>query len=239
MNLKDYKRDIVELSIKSGYNHVAPALSVADIVYTLYNNILKSEDRFILSKGHACLALYSILRFKGLNPSMKFGHPDIEQSQGIYCTTGSLGHGLPIGVGVAFAKKFKKEEGNVYVLIGDGECQEGTTWESLLLGSQFKLDNLVVIIDNNGLQAIDFLENVISLNNLKTKLESFNWNVYEIDGHDCLHIGLTLLKIPKNNKPTIIIANTIKGKGIKNAENNPCWHARLPKKEDIDEKYLC
>jgi len=230
----DIRKKMIQLALETGHSHIAPALSCIDIIYTLYDDILKSEDRFILSKGHACLALYTVLLEKGLNPDTSCGHPDIDVKNGIECTTGSLGHGLPVAVGMAFAKKLKKENGNIYVLTSDGEFEEGTSGESLLLASNYKLDNLVVIIDRNKLQAIDFVDNVLPLGNLKQKFEAFDWNVYEIDGHNVLHIGITLMKISKNNKPSIIIANTVKGKGISFMENKPEWHAKLLNKEEMN-----
>jgi transketolase len=228
----ELREDIIKLAEETGHNHVAPALSCVEIINSVFN-VMNLDDRFILSKGHACLTLYAALKDKGLNPNTTCGHPDIDKVNGIECTTGSLGHGLPIGVGMAFAKKFKKEKGQVYVVMGDGECQEGTTWESLLIASHYKLNNLTVIVDKNSLQALDFVNNILSLDNLKRKFKSFNCNCIELlDGHDLKSLSYAI-KLQSPIHPKVIIANTIKGKGVPIAENRPEWHAKMPKMEDL------
>ncbi len=230
---KTIRRETLDLAMETGEEHLASAFSTVEILLAL-DEVLKEHDKFILSKGHGCLSFYIMLRQKGFNPTIS-GHPDIEVSQGIECTTGSLGHGLPIGVGMAFAKKFKKEEGRVYVLMSDGECQEGTTWESLSLASHHKLDNLTMIIDHNKLQALGRIDDILSLGDLNNKFAAFGCYVSEVDGHYPPEIIESLER--EVNKPKIIIAHTIKGKGLSFAENNPIWHNRLPEGEQLKQAY--
>jgi len=213
--------------------HIAPALSCIDILVALYDNILTENDKFILSKGHACLSLYIMLLKKGLNPDINKHHPDIDIENGIECTTGSLGHGLPISVGMALAKKLKNEKGFIYVLLSDGECQEGTTWESIQIAVHHKLDNLIIIIDNNKLQSLDFIKNILSSpTSLYDKFKSFGIKSLAIaDGHNITMLT-NMLKESHYNSPKVIIANTIKGKGISFIENKPEWHARFPTEEE-------
>jgi len=230
---KQIRMEALDLAIESGNGHLASAFSIVEILIAL-EETLKERDRFILSKGHGCLSFYVWLRRRGFNPTIS-GHPDIQTSEGIECTTGSLGHGLPIGVGMAFAKKLKAEEGNIYVLMGDGEMQEGTTWESLLLASHHKLDNLTVIVDCNGLQSLGKTDDILSLGNLPDKLTAFGCFVVEADGHNVEDIGLALRYITL--KPKVIIAHTTKGKGISFMEDNPVWHNRLPEGEQLVKAY--
>jgi transketolase len=185
------------------------------------------DDRFILSKGHSCWGLYVILREKGLNPTLE-GHPHLDVANGIHWTTGSEGHGMPAGLGMAFAKKKLKKSGRVFVLVGDGECQEGTTWESLLLGGQHKLDNLTVIMDNNRIQGSGFTDDILSVGQkMGTVAELCGWDVSIIDGHNDAQIFGALVSKP-DNKPQFIIANTVKGKGVDFMENKPDWHSKWP-----------
>ena len=161
-------------------------------------------------------------------------HLEIDVKNGIYCTTGSLGHGLPIATGMAFSRRLQKKNGKIFVMISDGECQEGTTWESLLISSKHKLNNLIVIIDYNKIQALDTLENALPLHNLKKKLLSFNINVINIiNGHSFDEFLKKFKKIKSFKGPVAIILNTIKGKGIKEFENDPMWHARKLSKNEI------
>ena len=160
----------------------------------------------------------SFYKKKDLKISLKT-HLEIDEKNGVYCTTGSLGHGLPISTGLAFARKIQKREGRIFVLVSDGECQEGTTWESLLLASKHKLDNLIIIVDYNKIQALNFLKDALPLENLKKEFLSFNCNCLEIrDGHSFSQIHKTFKKKIKKKKPTVIILNTTKGKGIKQFE---------------------
>ena len=240
MDTKDLKKKALKLRqktfdafIEKGEAHLGGSFSMIEILLTIYEKILKKEDKFILSKAHASFPLCILLREKGFNTKIKT-HLEIDQKNGINCTTGSLGHGLPISTGMAFARKKLKKKGRIFVLISDGECQEGTTWESLLIASKHKLDNLVIIIDYNKLQALSKLEDALPLDNLAKKIKAFNCNCLEIkNGHNFFSILKSLKKIKKNNKPSVIIAHTIKGKGIKEFENDPVWHARQLKGEEI------
>ena len=231
----ELRKDTFNLAIEYKDMHLASALSIVDILTGLYESVLKKEDKFILSKGHGCISFYSLLRKKGYNPKIS-AHPEINIEHGVNCTTGSLGHGLPMGAGIAFAKKFKNETGKVYVLMGDGECQEGTVWESLNLASHHKLNNLVGIIDYNKIQALDRVENILSLGNLKNKIEAFDWNVSEINGHNLYEIVNSLNK-NFEYKPHMIIAHTIKGKGLSFMENDPKWQSKFPNEEEINQAY--
>jgi len=227
---KDLRRNVLDLSLEKGEAHLGGSFSEIEILISLYNHFLREEDKFILSKGHCSFPLYLLLRKEGYNPKIST-HPDIDIKNRICATTGSLGHGLPIGTGMAFAKKFKKESGNIYVLMGDGECQEGTLHETMPLASKYELDNLTVVVDNNKLQAINKVEDVSPLN-LKEIFSALGGEVYEINGHSFPEI-FSALNNKNYGKPKIIIADTIKGKGISFMENDPKWHTRLPNKEEL------
>ena len=229
------RKETLDLSIRTGVGHLGGGYSVIEILVSLYDEVLKPKDTFILSKGHACYPYYTLLKDKGYNPKIS-GHPDIDVVNGIPCTTGSLGHGLPIGIGMALAGKIKKEEGDIYILMGDGECQEGTTWESSLIASHYKLDNLVAIVDRNRFQALDNTENILSLGDLGMKFREFGWHVFWIDGHNFNEI-IPALRYRANKKPNMIIARTIKGKGISYMENYSEWHARLPNQDELKQAY--
>lgn len=229
------RRDVLDLAVEYGEGHLGGSFSEIEILVSLYDNILKPEDKFILSKGHCCYPLYVLLREQGYSPKIS-GHPDIDEKNGIWCTTGSLGHGLPIGVGMSLARKKQNKEGNIYVLMGDGECQEGTTWESSLIASKYKLDNLISIVDRNNLQALGRTEEILPLNNLQNKFESFGWYVSEVDGHNISNLTKTLERKIKN-QPHLVIANTIKGKGVSYMENNPEWHGRRVTFERVKQAY--
>ena len=233
---KNLRREVLDLSLETGETHLGGCFSEIELLISLYDRILKKEDKFILSKGHCAHPLYLILREKGYNPKIST-HPDIDEANGIYCTTGSLGHGLPIGIGMAMARKFKKQPGKIYVLVGDGECQEGTTWESSLIASQHKLDNLVLIVDHNKIQALDKIENVLSINNLAKKFDAFGFYASEINGHSFPEI-INAFNEPDNcGKPRAIIAHTTKGKGVSYMENNPEWHGRKATPERLKQAY--
>jgi transketolase len=221
---KSLRIKTLDMAIKHGGGHVGGSFSEIEILTALYEEILTKQDKFILSKGHACYPFYIILQEKGLNPKIS-GHPDIDEKNGINCTTGSLGHGLPIAVGMALAKKKLNKKGRIYVLIGDGEIQEGTTWESSLLAVHHKLDNLVVIIDYNKVQALEPLKNIVSLGNLSSKFREIGYKVIEINGH-CISEIIRALRNKSKGKPLMIVAHTIKGKGAVQMENDPKWHAK-------------
>ncbi len=220
------RRDTFEAFVIKGEAHLGGSFSLIEILITIYYKILKKSDKFILSKSHASFPLCIVLRQKGFNPKLTT-HLEIDPKNGIHCTTGSLGHGFPIATGMAFAKKKLKKRGNIYVLISDGECQEGTTWETMLIASKHKLNNLILIIDYNKIQALSKLEDALPLHNLSKKIKSFNWNCLEVkNGHSFKELIPKFSKKFKNSLPTAIIVNTIKGKGIKKFENDPSWHAR-------------
>ena len=188
------------------------------------NKHLETRDRFILSKGHACLAYYAALCEIGFikenelktfekNDSNLLGHPVLNEKLGIEFSNGSLGMGLSIGIGLCISSKKKNNNFNVYVILGDGECNEGSVWEAMMAASHFKLDNLFAFIDRNNFQQTGSSDEIMSLSNLKDKLISFGWNTIEIDGHNINEIS-NALHLRKEGKPTAIIANTIKGKGF-------------------------
>lgn len=223
------RKRILEVAYRDGMGHIPSALSILDIVWTLYDKVMTKDDQFILSKGHGCMALYAVLEEKGLlDWSTKlWGHP--KRGGAILASTGSLGHGLPMAVGLALAKKIRNEKGKVYCLIGDGECNEGTTWESALLAAHHHLDNLIVILDWNGSS-----ERALQLGRLKDKWKSFDWLASEIDGHnDYVISGLDDYK--GRDLPFIVLANTIKGHGVPFMENNWEWHNRKLTKEEYEE----
>lgn len=219
--------------VKTGEAHLGGCFSIIEILTYLYNHKLTKNDKFILSKSHSSYPLCLILKKKGLNPKLTT-HLEIDEKNGIFCTTGSLGHGLPIATGMAIARKKVQKDGSIFVLISDGECQEGTTWESFLISSKHKLDNLIIIIDYNKIQALQKIDDVLPLHNLENKIKAFNLNCINVkNGNDIKAIHLSFNNIKKNKKPTVIILNTIKGKGIKEFENDPVWHARKLTNSDI------
>lgn len=221
---KQLRRDTIALSKANGGYHYGGCFSIVEILISLFDYTIKPKDKFILSKGHACWPYYVILREQGYNPKLS-GHPSRDEHNHIYCTTGSEGHGLPVGIGIAMAKKQKNQEGKVFVLMGDGECQEGTTWESLLIASKHKLDNLVVIVDKNKIQGSDFTDNILPLDSLGDIATLLGWYYIRVDGHDIDEINIALSTIVIE-QPIFIIADTIKGKGVSFMEGKPDWHAK-------------
>ncbi len=237
--------------------HTGGDLSSADILATLYlgrvlqvdpsNPLWPQRDRFVMSKGHCSGAFYSTLALRGFFPvsqlktfmdplSMLNGHPDRNKLPGVEANTGPLGHGLPIAVGMALAARMRKESWRVFVLVGDGELQEGSNWEAAMCAQQYGLDNLVVIVDRNRIQQGDFTENTINMEPLADRWTSFGFAVKEVDGHDHLALlqAFTALPLAKG-KPTCLIAKTIKGKGVSFAENKPAWHHGVPTQEQLQE----
>ena len=222
--------------MKEGEAHLGGGFSMIEIMISLYEKILKPEDKFILSKGHCSYPLYVILREKGFNPNIA-GHPEMDIENGIVCTTGSLGHGMPIAIDMALARKRLGKPGKIYVLISDGECEEGTIWESSLIANYHKLNNLVIIIDNNKIQALDKIKDVSSLDNLAEKFKAFGYSVSEVDGHNFSEL-LETLELSHSEKPRLIIAHTTKGKGLSFMENDAKWHTRMPTKEELEQAYI-
>lgn len=248
----EIRTKIIEMSHKAGTPHLGSALSCTDILTALYFKIMKIEnpanenrDRFILSKGHAALALYATLAKKGiiteetLQTYIKNGgklaeHPTLRSAPGIEAATGSLGHGLPIGLGMAISARKQGRDYNVYVLMSDGECNEGSVWEAAMYAAAQKQDNLIAIIDYNKWQATDRSREVMALEPFAEKWKAFGWNVQEIDGHDIDQIINSLNSIEKG-KPNMIIANTIKGKGVSFMEDDNNWHYRIPTEEEVEQ----
>jgi transketolase len=226
---KQVRRDIYALSKANGGYHYGGTFSTVEILINLYDKVLEPEDKFILSKGHACWGYYILLRERGHNPSLE-GHPHLDLHNGVHFTTGSEGHGFPAGLGMAFAKKKMNKDGRVFVLIGDGECQEGTTWESLLLGGFHKLNNLTVVVDFNKIQGSGMVNDILPVNNIQTVAESCGWATFNIDGHNNDQILQSLNE--QTEKPKFIIANTVKGKGVDFMEDKPEWHSKWPNKEE-------
>lgn len=232
---KRLRKEVIDLTTQFGDAHFGGEFSEIEILVSLFRRILKPEDKFILSKGHACHPLYVLLKEKGYFPKIA-GHPDLDLENGISCTTGSLGHGLPMGIGMALARKKIHKAGRIYVLMGDGECQEGTTWESALIAHHHQLNNLVAIIDRNDLQALDDTKKILDLGNLEEKFRVFGWDSATINGHSFKELIPYLEKAPYL-KPVALIANTIKGKGISFMENDPKWHARDLSNEERERAY--
>lgn len=231
---KKLRQDTFIAFIESGEAHLGGSFSIIEMLIALYEVVLKQNDKFILSKAHASFPLCLLLKEKGFNPPLST-HLEIDPKNGIHCTTGSLGHGLPIATGMALARKRMKKPGTIYVMISDGECQEGTTWESLLIGAKHCLDNLVVLIDYNKIQALSTLEEALPLENLPAKFKAFNWDCAEVnDGHSFEQLLPVLMESNIKGKPRVIVVHTIKGKGIKPFENDPSWHARKVKGEEME-----
>ena len=228
------RQDTFLTFIAKGEAHLGGSFSMIETLLTLYEVIMKKEDKFILSKAHASIPLCILLRNRGLRPALTT-HLERDENNGIFCTTGSLGHGFPIATGMAIARKKQSLPGKIYVMISDGECQEGTTWESLLIAAKHKLDNLVILIDYNKIQALTRLEDGLPLDSLAAKFKAFNCDIQEVDDGHSFKSLITTLKINNNEgKPLAVIINTIKGKGIKEFENDPIWHARKIKDKDIE-----
>ena len=230
---KKLRQDTFNTFIEHGEAHLGGSFSMIEMLIALYEVVLKQDDKFILSKAHASFPFCLLLKEKGYEPKLTT-HLEIDPENGIHCTTGSLGHGLPIAVGMAMARKRLKKPGKIYVMISDGECQEGTTWESLLIGAKHRLDNLVVLIDYNKIQALTTLEEALPLDNLVDKFKAFNWDCDEVeDGHSFAELIPILQKPNTVLKPRAVIVHTVKGKGIKSFENDLAWHARKIKGDDL------
>ncbi len=240
---KKVRELVVTMAHESKSAHLGPALSCADILVCLYFWTMKDEDRFILSKGHGCMSYYAVLAEKGIldpahlktyskNGGLLAEHPS-SNIPGVDVETGSLGHGLSIAVGAAIARKIKGKAGKEYVLLGDGECNEGTVWEAASFAAHRQLDNLIAIVDHNKFQATDRCSSVNNIN-LVNVWEAFGWDVIRIDGNNLRHLKYALGKAQFQTKPVVIIADTIKGKGVSFAENDLEWHYRVPNKEELE-----
>lgn len=252
---KQARQLMVEALIRAGCGHPGGAFSSVDLITALYFSVMKinpqnprweERDRFILSKGHSSVALYAVLCLRGFldrdtfltfrqDNSVLSGHPDMHKVPGIEASTGSLGHGLSVGAGLALAAKIDKRKYKTFVLMGDGETQEGSVWEAAMFAHHYRLDNLIGIIDRNKLQIDGPTETVMALEPYAGKWEAFGWEVKEIGGHSISEIIKVLRKVPfKKNKPSLVIAKTVKGKGISFMENNCQWHGKALKDEHAD-----
>lgn len=246
----------LRMTHRANASHVGTCLSMADILAVLYSGSLRVDpkqpdwpdrDRFILSKGHGAAALYAVLAEQGFFPKEWLetycqdgahlaGHITHHNVPGVEVSTGSLGHGLSIGCGMAMAGKRSGQHYRLFVLLSDGECDEGSTWEAALFAPQHHLDNLIAIVDHNKLQAFGAVKEVLDLEPLANKWRAFNWSVQEIDGHDYGQIEDALLKVPfEVGQPSCIIAHTIKGKGISFMENQLAWHYKSPNDEELQQ----
>jgi transketolase len=250
---KNTRKLILETVAEAGSGHPGGSLSAVEILVTLYfykmkhdpkNPSWEDRDRFILSKGHASPLLFSILAQAGYFPieelktfrkinSRLQGHPDFK-APGVEYPGGSLGIGLSVAIGIALAARLDNKSHRVYVLLGDGELQEGQVWEAALTAAKYKLDNLTAIIDRNGIQQDGLTEQIMPLEPLAAKWKAFNWNVIQIDGYNFEQIIDALEKAENTiNRPTVIIAHTTKGKGVSFMEWAPEWHGKAPKKESL------
>ncbi len=240
---KKIRKNILKISHAAKSAHIASSLSIVDLIVNIYFNFMQKNKRniFILSKGHACLAQYCLLyelgyiKKKTLDTFGKNGTILMSHSShkvpGVNLSTGSLGHGLPVSAGIALSKKIINKNGKVFVLLSDGELNEGSNWESLLFISHHNLNNLVIIIDYNKIQSLDFVNKTLKLQPLKKKFTSFGCKVLEIDGHNHKEIFKSLKN--SSNRPLVIIANTIKGKGISFMENKVLWHYKPPNDHEL------
>lgn len=244
----------LKMTSNANASHIGSCLSAVDIMATLYGKVMRYDarrpdwadrDRFILSKGHACAALYSVLAECEFFPrewldryyqngAQLAGHATHKGVPGVEVSTGSLGHGLPLGVGMALAGKRDEKDFRVFVLLSDGECDEGSNWEAALFAPHHRLDNLVVIVDYNKIQSLGRVKEVIDLEPLADKWRAFAWHTHEIDGHDLEQLDSVLSTIPATTgKPTCIVAHTVKGKGVSYMEDQLKWHYSAPKGEQL------
>ena len=250
------RKDIVTMLTESASGHPGGSLSIVDIMSVLFfeeMNITPSNptdpdrDRFVLSKGHAAPALYSALARKGYfkveelmtlrkTGSRLQGHPNMNDLPGIDMSTGSLGQGISASVGMALAGKLDKKDYRVYTILGDGELEEGQVWEAAMSAGHYKLDNLTAFVDNNGLQIDGNIEDVMNPGPIDKKFEAFGWNVLKINGHDYDEIRSAIDKAKNTKgKPTVVVCDTVKGKGVSFMENNAGWHGNAPNKEQCEQ----
>lgn len=258
MKSKELAKLIRVFSLKAVYNskssHIGSALSITDILAVLYSDVMlhfpdkpnsPERDYLILSKGHACISLYATLGNLGYfdikelesyaqNDSKYMSHVS-HKVNGVEFSTGSLGHGLCFGTGIALGSKIKNNSNQVFVILGDGELAEGSNWEAILFAAHNNLDNLNFIIDNNNLQSLDTVDKTLNLSSYKEKFKSFGVNYFDCDGHDHLGLKNNLIEMKKNNngKPSVLVAQTIKGKGVSFMENKVLWHYKSPNENEL------
>ncbi|MEO8028523.1 MAG: transketolase [Bryobacteraceae bacterium] len=249
------RRQIIEMITAAKSGHPGGSLSATEIVVTLYHSILRHDpanpkwpdrDRFILSKGHACPVLYAVMADCGYCPvdqlntlrqmgSIYQGHPDVRFLPALEASTGSLGEGLSLALGMGLAAKLDGSPARAYVVLGDGEVQEGQIWEAAMFGGFHQVDNVCCIVDRNKIQLDGFVKDIMDLSPLVDKWRSFNWHVIEVDGHDIGELQKAFAEAADTKgKPTVLIANTIKGKGVSFMENNPKFHGTAPTKEEAE-----
>ena len=252
---KVIRRHVIRMLAKAGSGHPGSSLSTVDLLVALFYNKLKhnpqqpawpDRDRFVMSKGHGCPALYAVLAEMGyfgidkLDTLRQFGsilqgHPCMKTTPGIEISGGSLGQGLSVGLGIALAAKLDKKDYRTYVMLGDGEIEEGQVWEAAMAASHYKADNLCAIIDQNGLQIDGFIHEIMSSYPIPDKWRGFGWHVIEINGHDYKAISSAYDEAEKiKGKSTVIVAKTIKGKGVSFMENQVDWHGKAPSKEEAE-----
>jgi len=247
----DLRLTIAEMVSAAGEGHIPSAYSIVEILTTLYGNFLRFDaknpewegrDYFVLSKGHGCAALYVLLERYGFitradlekkskHDGILGGHPDCTKVPGVEVSSGSLGHGIVTAMGIALGLKIQKKRNRVIALVGDGECNEGTVWETALVAANLRLGNFCIVIDENG-----SADQVLPVPHLKKKWSAFGWNAYEVDGHSEKKILTTFQKIKfsRNGKPTAIIAHTTKGKGVNFMEGHGKWHHKIPSSEELE-----
>ena len=251
--LMELRKKIFLTGYRGGMAHLASCFSCLEILYALYcGGVLrlreddakwKDRDRFVLSKGHAGLALYAVLNKRGLLSDEEFssylmpgthigGEPCMRDCEWVEATTGSLGHGLSLAVGMAVALKAEQSPARVYVLLGDGESEEGTVWEAAMSAAAFRLDNLTVILDCNEIQKMDRVDRIIGPAKWREKWEAFGWSVSETDGHDVEALRSALSEPGAAGEPRLLIVHTVKGKGVSIMEHNPNWHFKLPGRKE-------
>jgi len=246
-SLNRMRRAILQAAAAAGEGHIASAFSILDLLWVAYDRVLRFDpanpraddrDRFVLSKGHASLGLYAVLAEKGFFPIEEMdrfaryesplgGHPDSRKVPGVEASTGSLGHGLPMAVGMALALRIRGVERRVFTLVGDGECNEGSIWESALLGAHHHLGNLTCIVDYNH-----STDRALQMGDIAAKFTAFGWAATAINGHDHDAIFEALSRSAPD-RPTAIVATTVKGFGVKSMENEPAWHHRVPTREEL------
>ncbi len=248
------RRRVLEIIHHAGAGHTGGSLSCVDILTVLYNAVLRispdnpgdpARDRYIQSKGHSVEALYAVLADRGFLPDEELqtlcgyrtrliGHPT-RKVPGIEQNTGALGHGLSFGVGAALGLRRKRCDARVYVLLGDGELAEGSNWEAAMSASHHRLDNITAVIDHNGLQITGAVRDVLGVDPLVERWAAFGWSVCECDGHDIPRLRAALRREPiEPAKPTLVVAHTVKGKGVSFMENEKGWHHRVPKEDELE-----
>jgi transketolase len=250
----ELRRHMVRMLKGGNRGHIGSTLSLIEILRVLYDDVLrfdpknprwKERDRCLLSKGHGCIALFAILADKGFFPMEEMdkfcrpegilgGHPEYGKVPGVEASTGALGHGLSIGLGMALAARAEKRDSKIFVIMGDGEINEGSVWEAAMSIGKHKLDNLIALVDYNKIQSAGFTSEIQDLEPLADKWRAFNFNVVEVDGHDVGALQKVFKNLPaEKGKPTAIICHTIKGKGLSFAENDPKWHHQSSIKPDV------